>query len=299
MGYHPNLFAKSLVEQKSKIIGLLVYDYKNTFYADFARFLQELAYEAGYIVFQANTDDNTDKTERLVNSMLSIGVDGIVCAAARFDDHVIKKLIEDGFPVGLVNRHLEEGIGDYVVLDNEYGAYLAVSHLYNLGRRRIAIIKGTVETSTGSERFSGYLKAIKEIGLKPDDKIIKQGVFSQKSGHQLTRSLMRQDNPPDAIFCGDDEIALGAIAALDELGLSIPEDVAIVGFDDNDISSHSRIQLTTISQNVEKMAMLGLDNLLRRIENPQREFEHVVLQPNLIIRQSCGSRMRNQTPSNK
>lgn len=294
IGYRPNFFAKSLVKKKSNLIGLLVFDFRNTFYAEFTRIIQDAAEELGYIVIQANTDDNPAKNELIVESMMGIGVDGIIFASARFDDVIIKSLLNDGFPVGLANRRLREDIGDYVVIDNEYGAYLAVSHLIHLGRRRISMIKGTEETSTATERFSGYLKALKENGLHADKDIVKPGMYAQESGYQWTRKMMRQPNPPDAIFCGDDEIALGAIRAIDEMGLSVPKDVAIVGFDDSNISSHTRIQLTTVSQDIRKMAMTAIDNISLRIATPQKNYEQIILQPSLIIRQSCG--FQNRTP---
>ena len=248
----------------------------------------------GYLIFQANTDDNPVKTNLLVNHMMNIGVDGIIFSSVRFDDEeIIKKLIDEGIPVVMANRRLRENVGDYVVIDNEYGAHLAVSHLINLGRRRIAMIKGTENTSTGLERFQGYMKALKESGLNIDDDLIKSGTFNEESGYEWTRKIMRQSRTPDAIFCADDEIALGAISALEELGYSVPKDVAVIGFDDSRISSHHRIQLTTVSQDIRKMAMTALDIMLRRIEDPGRENEQIVLQPNLTIRHTCGFQDRN------
>jgi LacI family transcriptional regulator len=288
MEYRPNLFAKGLVKRKSNLLGLLVYDFRNTFYADFTRITQDMAEEQGYIVIHANTDDKPAKTELLVNSMMSIGVDGIIFASVRFDDAIVKNLIEEEFPVVMANRRLGKKIGDYVVIDNEYGAYLAVNHLIHLRRRRIAMIKGTEETSTGKGRFSGYLKALKENGLKPDEELIKPGTYTEESGHQWGRRLMHQKNSPDAIFCGDDEIALGVIRAVEELGLSVPKDVAVVGFDDSNISSHPRIQLTTVSQDIRRMSITALDILVHKIEKPSKKKKHIILQPNLIIRKSCG-----------
>ena len=288
MGYRPNLFAKGLVKRKSNILGVLVYDFRNTFYGDFTRIIQDMAEEAGYIVIQANTDDKPEKTELLVNSMMSIGVDGMIFGSVRSDDVIVKNLIKEGFPVVLANRRLDENIGDYVIIDNQYGAYMAVNHLIHLRRRRIGMIKGPEETSTGKERFLGYMKALKDNGLEPDEDLIKPGTYTQESGHQWARRMMRQQHPPDAIFCGDDEIALGVIRAVEELGLSVPKDVAVVGFDDSNISSHPRIQLTTVSQDFRRMATIALDTVVRRIENPSSKNKHIILQPNLIIRKSCG-----------
>lgn len=293
MGYRPNFHAKTLVKRKSNLIGLLVFDFRNSFYTELTRVIQDVAEDMGYWVIQANTDDNPEKTESLVNFMQNIGVDGIIFASPRLDDDLIERLIEDGFPVVMANRHLSKTVGDYVILDNRYGAYLAVMHLIHLGRRRIAMIKGSEYTSTSEERYQGYLDALQESNLPVDNELIKPGAFTQDSGHKWTRRLMRHQNPPDAILCGDDEIALGAIRALEEIGFTVPGHVAVVGFDDSNISSHPRIQLTTVSQDVQKMGMLVTDMMARRIENPAAEYEQIILQPNLIIRQSCGSHARN------
>ena len=294
MGYSPNFHARTLVKRKSNLIGLLVYDFSNTFYTELTRVIQEVAEELGYRVIQANTDDIPEKTKSLIEFMLNIGVDGIILASTQLEDEMVEGLIENGFPVVMANRRLRKPVGDYVILDNQYGAYLAVNHLIHLGRRRIAMIKGPDNTSTGEERFQGYLKALRESGLPVEDDLIKSGAFTEKSGYQWARHLMRQTNPPDAIFCGDDDIALGAIRGLDETGFSVPGDVAVVGFDDGKISSHPRIQLTTVSQDVQRMGLLVTEIIARRIEGAPKEYDQIILQPNLVIRQSCGFHVRPQ-----
>lgn len=288
MGYRPNYFAKSLVNRKSNLIGLLVYDFRNTFYPELIRIIQDTAEELGYWVIQGSTDDKLDKSKSLITSMMNTGVDGIIIASVREDDGTVMNLFDTGFPVVLVNRRIQKDVGDYVVLDNEYGAILAVNHLLKLGRRRIGMIKGPSFTSTGHERFIGYVKAIRDSGLPFEVELVEEGFFREDVGHQLAKRLMNRGNPPDAILCGDDEIAMGAMRALDDMGLGVPDDVALIGFDDSQISSHPRIQLTTISQDVGKMGSLATEILIRRMEGRSGEFERVVLKPHLIIRKSCG-----------
>jgi len=294
LGYRPNYFAKSLVKRKSNLIGLLVYDFRNTFYPELIRIIQDRAEELGYWVIQGSTDDKLDKSNSLITSMMNTGVDGIIIASVREDDPTVKNLFDVGFPVVLVNRRIHAEVGDYVVLDNEDGAYLAVKHLYKLGHRRIGMIKGPSFTSTGEERYIGYLKAIQDSGLPFEDGLIKEGFFREDVGHQLAKRLMSMSNPPDSILCGDDEIAMGAMRALDDMGLRVPDDVALLGFDDSHISSHPRIQLTTISQDVTKMGSLATEILIRRIEGRSSEYERITLKPNLIIRKSCGFETREQ-----
>jgi DNA-binding LacI/PurR family transcriptional regulator len=288
MGYSPNLFARGLVKKKTYLIGLQVYDFRNPFYAELTRAIQDTAQEFGYWVIQASTDDDRDKTEFLVDSMIKMGVEGIIFASCKLQDKTVEKLIDTGFPVVLANRRLKKDIGDYVVLDNTYGAYLMVNHLINHGYRRIAMISGPRSVSTSADRDRGYRQALKDRGLSVDGEIIKYGSFSQETGFRFAKQLMALLNPPQAIFCGDDAIALGAMKALGEVGRRVPDDVAVVGFDDAEISSHPLIQLTTVSQNLREMGRIAARTMVDRIEGRQKNPQRILIEPHLIIRRSCG-----------
>jgi LacI family transcriptional regulator len=288
LNYSPNLFARGLVKKKTNLIGLLAYDFRNPFYAELTRSLQDTAQDLGYWVIQASTDDDREKADALIDSMVRTGVEGIIFASCKLQDKAVESLIRDDFPVVLVNRKLNKDLGDYVVLDNAYGAYLIVNHLINQGQNRIALISGPRSVSTSADRTQGYLKALKDRGLKIDRSIIKYGAFSQDTGFKYTKQLMSLLNPPRAIFCGDDAIALGAMKALGTLGLRVPEEVSVVGFDDAEISSHPLIKLTTVSQNLKKMGRLAAKTLIDRIEGRQKTPQRILLEPHLIIRRSCG-----------
>ncbi len=295
LNYSPNLFARGLVKKKTNLIGLLAYDFRNPFYAELTRSLQDTAQELGYWVIQASTDDDREKADALIDSMVRTGVEGIIFASCKLQDKAVESLIKDDFPVVLVNRRLNQDLGDYVVLDNHYGAYLIVNHLINQEHRRIALISGPRSVSTSADRTQGYLKALKDRGLKVDRSIIKYGAFSQETGFKYTKQLMTLLNPPRAIFCGDDAIALGAMKALGTLGLRVPEEVSVVGFDDAEISSHPLIKLTTVSQNLKKMGRLAAKTLIDRIEGRQKTQQRILLEPHLIIRRSCGYKFKAET----
>ena len=295
MGYSPNLFARGLVNKKTNLVGLLVYDFRNPFYAELTRSIQDAAQDLGFWVIQASTDDDQGKADFLIDSMIRMGVEGIIFASCKLQDKAVEKLIKDGFPVVLVNRKLNKEIGDYVVLDNAYGAYLLVNHLIHQDYRRIAMISGPRSVSTSADRYQGYVQALKDKGLKLDKTIIKYGPFSQETGFKFTKQLMSLMNPPRAIFCGDDAIALGAMKALGQLGLRVPEDVSVAGFDDAEISSHPLIRLTTVSQNLKKMGKLAARTLVDRIEERQKAPQRILLEPHLIIRRSCGYKLKAET----
>lgn len=293
LGYFPNLFARGLVTKKTYLLGLLAYDFRNPFYAEMTRFLQDAAQELGYWIIQASTDDDQEKADALIESLIRMGVEGIIFASCKLQDKAVEALIQKGFPVVQVNRKLKKDLGDYVVLDNAYGAYLIVNHLINQGYRRIALISGPRSVSTSADRIQGYLKALKDRGLTVDRSLIRYGAFSQDTGMKYTRRFMALTPPPEAVFCGDDAIALGAMKALGTLGLKVPEDVAVVGFDDAEISSHPLIKLTTISQNLRKMGRLAAKTLIDRIEGRQKKPQRILLEPQLIIRRSCGYKLHN------
>lgn len=296
MSYTPNLFARGLVKKKTNLIGLLVYDFCNPFYAELTRSIQDTAKEFGYWVIQASTDDDQEKADSLINSMIKLGVEGIVFASCTLHDRSVERLIDDHFPVVLLNRKLKRDKGDYVVLDNTYGAYLIVNHLIHLGYKRIGFIGGPRNVSTSADRYRGYFKALKEKGLEIDEEIIRHGYFSQDTGFKFTKMMMSLLHPPEAIFCGDDYIALGSMKTLNELGMSVPNDVALVGFDDSEISSHPLIQLTTVSQNVKEMGRLGAKVMVERIEGKLKSPQKILLEPHLIIRQSCGYKLLSGVP---
>jgi DNA-binding LacI/PurR family transcriptional regulator len=291
LGYTPNIMARSLVKRKSNLLGLVVYDFRNTFYADLTRVVQKTAHDlGGYRVIQASTDDNLENAVSLINTMIEIGVDGLILSASAQRDQLVKKLLNNGFPIVFANRRLEDKQGDFVVLDNVYGAFLLINHLIQMGNRNIAMIKGPSFASTATERYQGYLEALHENELLVDDKIIKEGSFTQDTGYEATMQLIDHATRPDAIFCCDDEIALGAMRALSEVGLKVPEDIALAGFDDAPISSHPLIQLTTVRQDVQRMGELCTRYLINRIKGKVDSPQQAVLEPQLIIRRTCGSK---------
>ena len=294
MGYSPNFFARSLVKKKTNLVGLLVYDFCNPFYAELTRSIQDTAHELGYWVIQASTDDEQEKADSLIDSMLKMGVEGFIFASCKLQDKVVEALIDDGFPVVMVNRKLRKNKGDYVVLDNRYGAYLMVNHLIHQDYHRIAMISGPRSVSTSADRYRGYVQALKDKGITIDNEIIKVGSFSQETGYKFTKQLMSLLNPPGALFCCDDAIALGAMKALGELGLKVPEDVAVVGFDDAEISSHPLIQLTTVSQNLKEMGRLAGKTIVDRMKGREESPQRILLEPHLIIRRSCGYQLNRE-----
>jgi LacI family transcriptional regulator len=181
---------------------------------------------------------------------------------------------------------------NYVVVDNQKGAYLAVEHLINIGYTQIGIITGKPRVSTGTERLEGYKKALSDYGLTFSKEHVFQGPFTKEQGYKAARKMLSLKNRPEAIFAASDNIALGVMNAAGKSGLSIPEDVALVGFDDTAFSSNAKINLTTVSQRKYEMGERGVQILIDLIESQKPDYiNKIVLDPWLIIRESCGCRL--------
>ena len=295
LGYKPDARVRHLVLKRSNLIGLVVADISNPFYAELARGIEDKAHQEGYNVIFCSTDNKPERMETYVHLMIDVGVDGFIFTSARLREPLIEKLIAERLPLVLVNRKLSGEAFNYVVLNNVKGAYEVTKHLINLGYRKIAIIDGPSNVSTGLDRLRGYQRALKDhqIPLNPD--YIIHGPFARVTGYDGARRLLEMENRPEAIFGGSDYIAMGVIDAVEEMGLRVPEDVGLVGFDDTEFASNQRIRLTTVSQNKYDMGNLGVQILIDLIERKNTNYTHkVILEPELIIRESCGQKSRTR-----
>jgi LacI family transcriptional regulator len=292
LNYRPNARARSFATKKSNLIGLVVSDISNLFYAELARGIEDKAHEEGYNVIFCSTDNKPERMEIYVNLMLDAGVDGFIFASVRLHEPVVQRLIAERFPLVLVNRKLRGEAYNYVVLNNIQGAYESTEHLINLGYRRIAIITGNSNLSTGLDRLKGYNQALRDYHIEFDENYVIQGPFTRETGYEGAKRLLTMKDKPEAIFGGNDYIAMGVIDAVEELGVHIPGDIALVGFDDTEFASNQRIKLTTVSQRKYEMGNLGVQILIDYIERKETDYIHkVILEPRLIVRESCGQKL--------
>ena len=295
LNYRPDARARTFVTKKSNLIGLVVSDISNPFYAELARGIEDKAHEKGYNVIFCSTDNKAQRMETYVHLLMNAGVDGCIFASARLHEPVIEKLIDEHFPLVFVNRKLREEAYNYVVLNNFQGAYEITEHLINLGYGKIASIAGTSNLSTGLDRLKGYKQALKDHGIEFNEDYVVQGPFTRETGYEGAKRLLTMEDRPEAIFGGNDYMAMGVIDAVEELGLHVPEDIALVGFDDTEFASNQRIRLTTVSQRRYEMGNLGVQILIDYIERKETDYTHkVVLEPRLIIRESCGQKLRGK-----
>ncbi len=293
LNYRPNFMARGLVMKRTKTLGLVITTIANPFYTELAQGIEATAHRLGYNIILCSTHSDL-KTENLDIDMLrSKGVDGILFTSAHMDDPNIVQLAKEGFPIVLVNRRtynptVKENV-DYVGIDNVNGGFLAVEHLVRLGHRRIGIIGGSSESSVGFERLQGGKKALSAYGLEGGDDYFLEGDFLKESGYRGGMKFIKMAEPPTSVFATNDYMALGVYQAVCEGGLKVPEDIAIVGFNDIEFTAMRGIELTTIGQKKYEMGALSVETLVDKIEGKKTgPPEEIILKPELIIRKTCG-----------
>ncbi|ATW28049.1 LacI family DNA-binding transcriptional regulator [Candidatus Formimonas warabiya] len=289
LGYTPNQLARSMVLGKTFNIGLVLADITNPFYSELAKSVIDRAKQSRYNVLLCNTDNNEDTMEMYLNYLMQKRVDGIIFASVSTKSIRVQHLVESQFPCILCNRRLESEKENFIVSENTKGAYIAVKHLINLGHKEIAYISGSSDFSTAVERREGYCKALEEAGYAIDRSLVLQGRFKEENAYTAAKQLIALKKRPSAIFCSNDLMALAAINAIFDSGLKVPDDIAIVGYDDINVASYRTVNLTTVAQRKEEMGIKAVDHLLSIIEKGQPTIPiQEYLEPKLIIRKTCG-----------
>jgi LacI family transcriptional regulator/LacI family repressor for deo operon, udp, cdd, tsx, nupC, and nupG len=291
LGYQPSRVARRLrLEQgEANLIGLVIPDIQNPFFADVTRGVEDVARDNDYALIISNSDEDPDKQKLAVDTLKTEDVDGVIVPPVSATDPEVRRLLDSGIAVVCVDRRIESERVDVIVSDNRQGAYEAVSHLIDLGHERIAFIGGIPRISTSTERREGYERALREHGLRVDPDLIKEGDSRRERGTYLTNDLLDLDDPPTAIFTGNNLTTLGALSAIVVRGLSVPEDVALVGYDDIPWAMALNPPPTVVDQPGYEMGRRAARTLLDRLANPNRSPTTVTLQPKLIVRQSCGA----------
>lgn len=294
LGYRPNLIAKSLVLRRTKTLGLVITNIANPFYTELAQGIEKTATRLGYSIILCSTQSNISTEKQYIEMLRSKGVDGIIFSSAHMEDANIVALAEEEFPVVMVNRRtyhpiVKERI-DYVGVDNIHGGFLAVEHLIRLGHKRIGMIGGSKESSVGHERLEGGKKALEIYGLEQKNDFFLEGNFLKNSGYQMAKQFLKMAEMPTAIFATNDYMALGVYQAILEEGYKIPEEIALIGFNDIEFSSMVGIELSTIGQKKFEMGAIAVEMLVERIEEGEnrRSAREVLLMPELMIRKTCG-----------
>jgi LacI family transcriptional regulator len=295
-GYSPNAAARTLALQRSQTLGLILplsisIFFTDPYYPHLTKGIAQACNQYDYTLafFLVNSKDEEEKIfSRISRKGLLDGV--IVQSGQQGDQEIIGRMLDANMPLVVVGRPFRSDNVSYIDIDNINAARNAVSHLVRAGRQRIATITGPVNSTVGIDRKEGYRKALIERGREIDEGLIREGDFTEAGGYYAMQQLLPAN--PDAVFAASDIMAIGAMRAALDAGLRIPEDIAFVGFDDLPIATLSDIQLTTIRQPVVSFGAKAVEILIDLIENGITPPRHIIMDTELVIRDSCGTKQK-------
>mgnify|MGYP006286292317 FL=1 len=284
LGYAPNAIARSLITRRTNIVGVVMADITSPFYPyvleEFTQRLEEI--DRHVLLFNASRHQDVDDILPLA---LQYNVDALIVTSATLSSEMADQCVQRGTPVILFNRYVVGSSASAVCCDNRAGGRLAADVLLDTGHRHLAYLAGQADTSTNTDRKIGFFDRVEERGAMAP--LHQPGTYTYESGFEGLQRLMARDDAPDAIFCANDIIALGAMdAARHVLGLNVPEDVAIIGFDDIPAASWPSYALTTIRQPVHRMIDRTLNLLKRHLEKPDLKPAFELVPGDLVQRES-------------
>lgn len=289
--YRPNSVARSLRTKRTAVFGALIPDIANPFFASVLRGMEDAVAERDYSIILANTDDLPTREARSLAMLRDRQVDGLLLATARLHDPAIEQLTAEQVPFVLVNRHTEPIMPNTVVPDDYTGGVTAVEHLLALGHRRIAHISGSVEASTGYLRRKAYIDTLRNHDMDhfPDqDALLVKGSFREQGGYTAMRTLLDLPEIPTAVFAVNDLAALGAIHAIIEAGMRVPQDISVIGFNDLFHATHMMPTLTTMQVPHRAMGVRAAERLLDMVVAGLMPEQPLLLPVTLIARESTG-----------
>ncbi|RFU69318.1 LacI family DNA-binding transcriptional regulator [Bacillus sp. V59.32b] len=295
LGYHPNFIARSLASQSTQVIGLVLPNsteifFQNPFFPTVLRGLSEGAHEHSYSL-QINTGKTESEIYEGVVQMVQGGrVDGIILLYSRVEDKILTYLQKRNFPfvvIGKPFKHVEEIT--HVDNDNFRAAKEVTEYLVQLGHEHIGFIGGSFNFVMTVDRLLGYEKALRDAGIMLKDEYVIHEEFLKEGGQEAVKELFSLNKPPTALVVIDELMTLGVLNTLDEMNISIPEDISVISFNNTMLSDLSRPPLTTVDINIFDLGYYATKSLIQKIENPEEPVKRIIIQHKLIEKGSCGS----------
>ncbi len=288
LAYTPNAIARGLVKKQTHTLGLIIPDITNPFYPEVARGIEDGAAEQGFSLFLCNTNWESRREKQYLKLLAEKRVDGIILAPVDSQAQAESRGFSGKIPLVYVSNAPRSTEHSFVVIDNVLGGFLATEHLIELGYRTIGFVGSSDDSLAIEKRMLGYRQAMGKHDLPVQEKYIQIGDFNQETGYRIVRRLIAEGSYPRAIFAENDLLALGIIRGIKASGLSVPRDIAVVGFDDIPLASFPEVQLTTILQPKYEMGLKAVKILLEQIKTPDRahKAQQLYLKPRLVVRQS-------------
>ena len=292
MGYSPDAIARSLVTQRTHTVGVVVTTITDPFVAEVVQGIEDTAQENDYSVILASSASEPERELAAVEMLRAKRVDSLIVTSSRVGALYLEHLERFGVPVVLVNNHNRQS-GRYtfsVSVDNQHGGHLATAHLIQRGHRRIGYVSGPADHSDDAERLAGYRLALDESGITFDPALVVHGNGRLDGGERALRTLAGLAEPPTAVFCYNDMTAIGLISAARQAGLSVPDDLAVVGFDDIPLAAHVYPSLTTVAQHQRDMGRQAMNMALALMtaDDSTMPLSDIVVKGRLIVRASSG-----------
>jgi len=286
LDYRRNAVARNLRRRGTTVWGVIIPDIGNPFFTAMVRGMEDAAHEKGYSLVLCNSDENLEKERRYVDVALDEQMAGVIIAAASEADSDLSALLDRDIPVVAVDRRLERVDVDTVMVDNARGAQVGTAHLLEQGCTRVACITGPTRTTTAYQRLQGFLDAHRARGLEVDESLVLRQNFKEDGGRDGARHLAALDDPPDGLFVANNLMTVGALSALVDRDVKIPQDIALVGFDHLPWADLTRPQLTTVAQPTYEMGREAGRALSARIDGDTALPRTIVLSPAIHVRES-------------
>lgn len=288
LGYTPSLIARSLVLQKTNLIGVIIPDITSSFGSTILRGISGCADKNGYNIIMCDIEDKVGYELKYLNIFTRMRVDGIILMHDRINDDLKKFLEAHNVPIVLCSASLQGFDYPAVNIDDYKAAYDAVSYLISLNHKRIAMISGLLDdVGAGVDRYNGFIDAMRDGGLEVHKEYIKRGNYKIGDGYAIMSELLKCGELPTAVFAVSDDMAVGAMNSVVDHGLKVPDDISIIGFDDSEIASSVRPALTTIHQPIQEIGAMSVELLLKKINNEQIPISSIVMNHKLVIGGSC------------
>lgn len=289
LGYRPSRTAQRLRARKSLVIGLIISDIQNPFFTSVVRGIEDVAHKQDFSVILCNSDEDPEKERQYIDVMRSEEVAGVIITSTSQATENIERFIVSGIPIVAMDRSIRHHQVDSVSVENTAGAHEAVSYLIEKGHRQIGFIGLPLKLTPGKERQEGYINALRDHGLELNSDLMCVGDSRQESGFKCATELVESGIPLTAIFSSNNLMTLGALGAIMSKGLSIPEDISLIGFDDMPWAPYLCPPLTAVAQPTYELGRRAAELLMRRIANPDEVGESVRLKTRLTIRDSVAS----------
>ncbi len=286
--YRPNMMARNFRSRQAFAIVVLAPDIANPFFARVVRGIEQVAQKAGYAVLLGDTQGSPEREAEYLNLVQSRQADGVIQLAARIDPEALGRLWREGEPAAIVNacECADTAFCPRIQIDNAAAARTMTEHLIGLGHRRIGVVTGPLASPLTRDRLAGHRQALQAAGLAYDPALTVPGDFSLQSGLDAVAPLLRADPRPTAVFCCNDEMAIGAIRGLKMAGLTPPGDMSVAGFDDIDFARFCDPPLTTIAQPMEELGRAAMALLLRILNGERPANDLTILPTTLVVRDS-------------